>query len=194
MITNRHLIPFDDLELSRILQLLERAGVENALERLPRVRWKQIVYSFSWTRNARPTVANATEERFSHILAHASASIITGIQASAVGAELVVEDTSVVPSTKDWARYDDPLKFAAARNPLDYIRAQVKPSSTEQVATREIPLSHLVNAPERGFMPSLLDYVPGGNFSSYEVLLTQPADIYVPRVDISLTAILMEGL
>lgn len=180
----RSIVPWDDLELAKIYQLLVAQGIDP--ERIQQVRPRQIVYSYSWTRSPKPSSGGGEDTVYAFRVSHSDPSIVTGLNASVIGGEVDIEGA--------WTRADDATVFSVPRNLLDYIRAQIAPNATTKLATKELPLSHLVNPPARGWMPALLDFVPGANFSAYEIVLNAPKNVWFDRLDISLTAVQLIGL
>lgn len=191
------ILPFTELELRKYYHILTKAGYDP--ERLARVKPSQIVYSHSWVPPTRAAANSATDIAKSIAINNNDASIITAVHFSVVepefAVEIVDEDTGTTQNAQRvWKRADDAKIFSTARNPLDYISMQVSSSASEQLSTGHVPLSHWTRRQEGGWMPSPVDFIPGGNYSSYELALRCDRHLYFKRLDISLTAIQLIGL
>lgn len=211
MADNIRVIPFDDLEVRKYYHILKKAGYDP--ERLARTRPAQIIYSFGWQlpqlnnpAPPTPSVPNpaSNEDLFHSIrISNNDASMVTGMCFSVVEPAFAVNrnddpnnavdyDPST-PASRRWARADDPAYFSHPRNPLDYISMHVQQNANEQLSTDYVPLSHWMQN-RSGWMPSQLDFLPGGNYSAYEMLFRADRHLYFKRLDISITAIQLIGL
>lgn len=194
---NLVVLPWSAEELKKLYHVLRNAGHDP--ERLDRVRPAQIVYSQSWEWNhgksAGSSAINSVPAEKTLTITNSDASLVTGIRFSVqnpiYGAD--VKDSGGTYA-REWHRADDPAVFAAPRNPLDYISMQVRQTASEQLSTDYVPLSHWEERNRDGWLPSRLDFIPGGNYSSYQLLLRSSKLIAFDRLDVSITAIKLAGL
>lgn len=192
----RQTVPFDDLTLAKLYHVLRNNGYDP--ERLSRVRPAQIVYALRWDVDAENDYqTHKTELRKSMTITNNDASLISNIQFSIQDARYATDNTAQGGEWPGWTVVEDVSVFCAPKNALDYIRMQVRQNSNEQLSTDYVPLSHwqnLASDTRPGWMPSQLDFIPGGNYSSYELRFEIPETIRVAKLDISLTAIQLIGL
>lgn len=186
-------IPFTELELKKLYHILREAGYDP--ERLARVQPSQIVYAFEWDLKG-DTPSDPAQKFHAMRVSNNDASIITNISASVTEPQFYVrnvDDELGDIGNTTWVRADDPRAFSNARNPLDYIDLQVSENASEQLSTGYVPLSHWV-ADLQGWMPSRMDFIPGGNYSSYELAFRTHKHVTFDKLQVSLTAIQLVGL
>lgn len=202
MLAETQINPWSETELPRIVHAVRNAGYDP--QRLARVRPAQIVYSHSWIMGKGSLSANlaaassAADDATTITLTNTDSSIVTGVRFSVVDPVFAVAPPGPLATssaaTAEWRRGDDPTAFCTARNPLDYISMHVVQTASEQLSTSYVPLSHWEERNRDGYLPSRLDFVPGGNYSSYQLLLRSSKLIQFERLDISITAIKLMGL
>lgn len=174
--------PFTQAEFAKIQSILRQQGVSTA--RLAQIDPRPIVYAFAWRQQGGS--GGSVERETTIRVQNSEHSIVEGLSASAQGVEWDIGGTF----TQD----RDISVFCQARNPLDYILMRVQDTANTKLSTDFAPLSHWVRQFERGWRANPITYFPGGNYSSYELVLRYPEDMFVRELNLSFAALQLSGL